>query len=130
MSRAGHRLTAKLLVAALLFLQLAVAAYACPSLNQHSGAPMPAAMVEATQIDSGCPMEDQAQPNLCSQHCQQGSQALDQSPPAVPAIPALPLIAIVDSAATPPCVVSAAPREFLRRATAPPPAIRFCVFRI
>lgn len=129
MTRACRRLVAKLLIATLLFLQLAVAAYACPSFNPDSGMAMSAAMADDMAMD-GCTMSDQVQPNLCSQHCQQNSQALDQSPPAALAIPILPLLAVVSAEHRPRSAASADPREFLARATAPPSAIRFCVFRI
>lgn len=129
MPRACRRLVAKLLIATLLFLQLAVAAYACPSFNPDAGMAMSAAMADDMPMD-GCTMSDQVQPNLCSQHCQQDSQALDQSPPAALAIPVLPLLAVVSAEPRPRSAASADPREFLARATAPPPAIRFCVFRI
>lgn len=129
MTRASRRFVAKLLIAAMLFLQLAVAAYACPGFSQADDMSMSAAMAEEMPME-GCTMGDQVQPNLCKQHCEQNSQALDQSPPAALALPVLPLLAVVTTEPEPRCAVSEAPREFLARATAPPSAIRFCVFRI
>lgn len=130
MTRAFRRLLAKVLIAAVLFLQLAVAAYACPGLSTHTDASPSAAMADEMQMDAGCAMVDEAQPNLCSQHCQQNSRVLDQSPPAAVPVAVLPLLAVVDSQLEPLCAKSEAPREFLARATAPPLSIRFCVFRI
>lgn len=129
MTRTCRCLVAKLLMASLLFLQLAVAVYACPALSPASDASMSVAMADDMPMN-GCTIDDPAQPNLCKQHCEQNSQVLDQSPPAVLVVPILPLLAVVDSEPGFRYAVSADPREFLVRATAPPPAIRFCVFRI
>jgi hypothetical protein len=129
MIRVCHRFVARLLIASLLFLQLAVAAYACPAVNPASDVSMSVAMADDMPMN-GSAIDDPAQPNLCKQHCEQNSQVLDQGQSAALAIPVLPLLAVVDSEPRFRCAVSADPREFLARATAPPAAIRFCVFRI
>ncbi len=129
MIRVCRRFVARLLIASLLFLQFAVAAYACPAVSLASDMAMSVAMVDDMPMN-GCTLDDPVQPNLCKQHCEQNSQVLDQSLTAALAIPVLPLLAAVDSEPRLRCAVSADPREFLARATAPPPAIRFCVFRI
>lgn len=129
MTRIYRRLVAKLLMASLLFLQLAGAAYACPALSPASDTSMSAAMADGMPMD-GCSMDDPVQPNLCKQRCEQNNQVLDQSPPAVLAVPILPLLAVADSDPGFRCAVSGTTHEFLARATAPPSAIRFCVFRI
>ena len=129
-NRALRRPVAKLLIAALLFLQLAVAAYACPGFDTQSDTSLSATMADGMPPEAGCAMADEAQPNLCSQHCQQDRQALDQSPPAAIAIPVLPLLAVVDTEPELPCAAAENSREFLARATAPPHSIRFCVFRV
>lgn len=129
MIRACRRFVARLLIASLLFLQLAVAAYACPVFSPASDVSMSVAMADDMPMNGGT-IDDPAQPNLCKQHCEQNSQVLDQGLPAALAIPVLPLLAVVDRELGLRCAVSADPREFLARATAPPAAIRFCVFRI
>lgn len=129
MIRTYRRLVAKLLMASLLFLQFAVAAYACPALSPASDASMSVARADDMPMD-GSVIGDPVQPNLCKQHCEQSNQVLDQSLPAALAIPVLPLLAVVNSESGLRCAVSADSREFLARATAPPAAIRFCVFRI
>ena len=125
-----RRATAKLLIAALLFMQMAVAAYACPGFDSQSNASQSAATADGMSSEAGCAMGDKTQPNLCRQHCQQGSQTLDQSLPAAILTPVLPLLAVVDSEPALPCAAPEDSREFLARTTAPPPSIRFCVFRI
>ena len=130
MTRACRRLVARCLIAALLFLQLAVAAYACPGLAAQAGRPVSAAMADDRPVHAGCPMADKRQPNLCREHCERNSQALDQSPPAALALPVLPLLAVVATEPANHRAESVDSRELLARATAPPAAIRFCVFRI
>jgi hypothetical protein len=129
MTHICRRFVARLLIASLLFLQLAVAAYACPAVSPASDVATSVAMADDMPMD-GSALDDPAQPNLCKQHCEQNSQVLDQSLPVALATPILPLLAVVDSEPGLRCVVSADSREFLARATAPPAAIRFCVFRI
>lgn len=129
MTRTYRRLVAKLLMASLLFLQFAVAAYACPALSPASDASMSVAMADDMPMNS-CTIDERVQPNLCKQHCEQNSQVLEQSLPTAVAIPVLPLLAVVDSEPGFRRAVSADSREFLARATAPPATIRFCVFRI
>ncbi len=62
-------LAAVLAIAALLFAQLAVSAFACPAMG---GEPCP-----------------DLNANLCEQHCDYGHASFDRSPPAAPAAPAL-----------------------------------------
>ncbi len=114
----------------LLFMQLAVAGYACPGtaskaaeISAMTEAGMPCA--ESTAINM-----DDAKPNLCHAHCQAGQQSADKyqtpSPPAIHTLPAdltlqigVPLFALAPL--QPP---------HLQRTTAPPLAIRNCCFRL
>ena len=120
-------------LASLLFMQFAVAAYACPL---GTGAALKSAQMTA-MVRSGMPCAesmslsmDDEQPNLCQAHCQTGQQTADKyelsAPVAIGALPAdftLPV--------TVPVFLGAplqAPH--LKRTTAPPLAIRNCCFRL
>lgn len=132
MTRALRRFIAKLGIAALLFMQLAVAAYACPGAPSSSDSPMVMAMADTAEAMpvGDCAMVDQSAPNLCEQHCQLDSQANGHaSPPLVFAVdlPLLTVVPVVDVSPAP-VALDVSP-EFLAHATAPPPSIRFCVFR-
>ena len=127
LTRGLKRLVAKIGIAALLFMQLAVAAYACPTLV-GSNASMTVAM------DSYSPMQDcekQNEPNLnlCLQHCQADSQSVQTTPYAsIPAIAPLvvAIVAPVEQSFTPTVIDGSLPY----RQTSPPPLIRFGVLRI
>src|SRR6266478_2745228 len=77
--RALHRLIAKIGIAAMLFTQLAVAAYACPVLTgpDHN---MSARMAAGHASMPGCEKAEGANPNLCLQHCQAGIQSVESAP--------------------------------------------------
>ncbi|TAL73926.1 MAG: hypothetical protein EPN79_01140 [Burkholderiaceae bacterium] len=126
-----HRLiTVLFALISLLFMQLAVARYACPG-------PMQKASEAAVMAEAGMPSAepmllsmDDGQPSLCQAHCQAGQQSADThalpSPVAFSALPAaftLPVTVLVFSGAP-----LQAPH--LKRITAPPVAIRNCCFRI
>lgn len=133
MTRALRRFVAKLGIAALLFMQFAVAAYACPGVADSAGSPMVMVMTmddAAEAMPQGdCAMADPSAPNLCAQHCQQDSQAGGQaSPPLVFAVD-LPLLAVLPVVAVAAPLAPAVSPEFLAQATAPPPFIRFGAFR-
>ena len=117
----------------MLFMQLAVAAYACPQSTVASPNEGGQAMEMADgQVMSGCEKPDPVQPALCHAHGQVGKQSLDkpEPPPAHPFSAvglAIPLYAVTT------CDIPAgAPDDgvSLSRTTAPPLAIRNCCFRI
>ena len=120
------------LIASLLFMQLATAAYACamPSApaSDASMAGMPCAQVMS--VNDSAPL-DQDQPGLCHEHCKGGSQTIESAAPvtlAVPVMFALFVMAAPRAAATPADRWQAGPVE---RDSAPPPhAILHCCFRI
>jgi len=130
MIRAHRRLIAKLAMALLLFMRLAVAAYACPGMA--AAYELSQAMANAAMDMAGdcCPTLDPAAPNLCLQHGQQESQVAGLSSPPAPLLVDLPLLTVVPAIALSfePALPDIPP-EFLARTTAPPPAIRFGVFR-
>jgi len=119
-------------VAAVLFTQLAVAAYACPAVEG------PAAVIAAASADAmraampGCEMNDSTgSPNLCLQHCQAGDQSVQTLPQvAVPAFAAVSLVVVFEPALSEAdrgnAPLSASPAH----AASPPPLIRFGVLRI
>lgn len=114
----------------LLFMQLAVAAYACPAAGTKAAA-------TAAMADSGLPCAqfmasglDNAQPNLCQAHCQTGQQSADKHELPLPlSLGALPVgFAMPDPLRRLPGALLQAPH--LMRTTAPPAAIRYCCFRL
>jgi hypothetical protein len=118
----------------MLFMQFAVAAYACPALRGGPGSPVDAvmaAMPDCDQVDSRSP-DDAQSPALCHAHCQDIKSALDkpEAPVVAPAFPfvsaiLVPLDAVVRMTPGP------ADRDsLLLRITSPPISIRHCCFRI
>ncbi len=82
--------TAFFAVLALLWSQLALAAYVCPGTG-----PAPAASTMAERMAAGEPCDgmtgaaDAAQPALCLQHCADAPQSADTAPATGPSLPAL-----------------------------------------
>lgn len=124
------RLIAKTSVAAVLFAQLAVAAYACPTIDG------PAAVIASAQTMHaampGCDMRDTAaNVNLCLQHCKAGDQSVQtQSHVAVPAFAATSMVVLFE-----PVLPQAGPgiahsSAWSGHAALPPPLARFGVLRI
>ena len=119
------RFTACLIaLSTLLFMQLAVAFYACPGNEMSAG-------VESHGMP-GCAGMDMAQPGLCQAHAHVGDQSLDK--PALPLVQAfIPVgLGLALNAIEPVSHPSFQPPAslLLTRATAPPIAIRHCCFRI
>lgn len=114
----------------LLFMQLAVASYACPGTESKVAAI--SAMAEAGMpcAQSMTVNMDEEQPNLCKAHCQAGQQVADKyelpAPVALTALPPDFLSPVVVP------VLQGAPMQapHLMRTTAPPVAIRHCCFRL
>ncbi len=81
---------------ALLFSQIAVAAYACPAIGERAGfaeATAMAGMPCAEMMAAGVPLDPQ-QPTLCMQHCQFGSttQVVDHVPAVFAPVTAFPAL--------------------------------------
>lgn len=115
-------------IISVLYMQLAVASYACPGLNQEQMA------VERVDMDdmAGCSGMDTEQPSLCYAAAQTGKQSLDKphAPGVAPFIPTGFAALIYWSEAF---NVFAPDRDgslTLTRVTEPPLAIRNCCFRI
>jgi hypothetical protein len=124
MNRAVRKNVAWLCLGALLFLQLAVAAYACPATAR--GSSMSAAALFDVQP---CQEMDQERSKLCEQHCVHDSQSVDTQPHSVVNVPLLALLAVVVQSdvhfAIGPSVHGASPKV-----VDPPPLVRFGVLRI
>jgi len=151
MKHVSRKVVAWLCLSALLFSQLAVAAYVCPKQMDQANAPI----IVAAPVDSGqsemaampmdpdtsamaavvpaaqpCPMTDQERPKLCEQHCLQTSQSVDTQPQSALNAPILPLIAIV---VQPDLYLPTRPSIYgalLVTVVDPPPLVRFGVLRI
>ena len=111
---------------AVLFLQLAVAAYACPTPNVD-GAPFSSVAGAASQP---CHTVDQERPKLCEQHCVYAAQSVDTQPHSVVQPPVSPAISIV---VEPHRRIPARTRdlsEVVVASATPPPLVRFGVLRI
>lgn len=112
----------------LLFMQAALAAYACPNLMPARHAAM---LDSSGQPMANCPEADKQSPTLCYADTHKQTPSLDK--PDVPAVMpfvatgfALPLLWPEDGAPMP-----APPRVFLHASgTSPPMAIRHCCFRL
>jgi hypothetical protein len=117
----------------MLFMQLAVAAYACPQLAAGTAGTQDHVMTPARHHAMPCcDQPDPVQPSLCHAHGQVGKQSLDKPEPppvqpftavgfAIPLAPATP----VDGGAGAPAGIA-----LLARTTAPPLSIRHCCLRI
>jgi hypothetical protein len=130
-TQAFKRLIARTGAAAMLFTQLAVAAYACPAIEG------PANMISAAIADDmhaampGCDMRDTDNPNLCLQHCQAGDQSVQTTPVvSIPVLAAISTLAVIDPAQLQSSPGIAALSFLPEHATSPPPLIRFGVLRI
>ena len=100
--RSAHRcMTTFLMVLSLLFSQLALANYICPS---TSGA---AAMAETMAAGEPCEGMDMAQPVLCHQFKVNAPQSMEQAKVATPTLPAIIQVLVV------PAVLDAAGIEAL-----------------
>ena len=130
-NRRARLTTVFLALFSLLFMQLAVASYACPG-AQSSHIAEVAAMAEAGMscAETMSLRMDDEQPHLCQAHCQAGQQTADKYE-----LPALVTAALADIVYTPfitSAISEGAPVQapLLRRATAPPLAVQHCCFRI
>ena len=127
-------LTALVALCSMLFMQFAVAAYACPALMggpESAAGSVMAAMPDCDQVHAPSPADAQS-PALCHAHCQDVKSALDKPEAAVVA-PALSVVSaiLVPLQAVVVMTPGAADRDsLLLRITSPPISIRHCCFRI
>ncbi len=129
--RHSKRLIAKVCIAAVLFAQLAVAAYACPTVEGPAQifAAATTGDMHATMPD--CEMRDTGNPNLCLQHCQAGDQSVQAlSQVEIPAFTAIATFAIIEPAHLQADIEIAFASAVPEREQSPPPLVRFRVLRI
>ncbi|WP_439570544.1 hypothetical protein [Methylibium sp.] len=132
-TRSARTWWSRSLIASLLFLQLASAAYACAMHSTKSAdasmAGMPCAQAMAGDDSSTM---DPDQPGLCHEHCKGGSPTIEPAATAVPGAPAL----VALFAITTPVALPVEARAWLgwrvERDSGPPQphAILHCCFRI
>ena len=124
MTRAWRKTVAWFCLGAVLFLQLAMAAYACPM--RTDGATWEA----VAPITQPCQGMDQQRPNLCEQHCVQDSQSANTlTQPAID-VPVLPLMALVVPRDVHVPIGAHVRDALLAIVVNPPPLVRFGVLRI
>lgn len=124
------------LIGAMLFTQLAIAAYACPVIGNAladdsvamTGMPCAEVVVASGSLDA-------AQPGLCLQHCQYGSNQQVADPSALAPLPVAALAALFELAPAPLATTLAGPGWAVRersRDRAPPVAhyIAHCCHRL
>ena len=127
-----HRsLTALIARFGMLFMQLAIASYACPGL-QGEGSREAKMGTAPMQAMPGCDQSDPVRPALCHAHCLDGKTSLDkpQTPVASPAAIIVSTILTPLEPHLPAASPGATPDFELRRITSPPIAIRHCCFRL
>ena len=116
MTRRTRIAAAWLAFAALLFAQLATAAYACPQMVEAPAVAMPA----------DCEHQMAQTPNLCERHCDYGNVSVDTSKSLPPMVASASPRALVVTLAP-----NASPRAGAHRGQATgPPLTRFTVLRI
>ena len=127
MTRIWRKIIAALGLGAVLFAQLAVAAYACPIRGDGKDA---MAKVVAPAAVAPCHDIDQERPNLCKQHCEQASQSVDTAVPVAIDAPALPFIAVVVLTDIHLPIKAIVQGDLLGSVAEPPLSIRNCCLRI
>lgn len=118
----------------ILFAQLAVAAYVCPSTQVAQAIASAQENHAATGLSHSpdCEEPDMASPVLCHAHGQVGTQSLDKPPvPNIaPFVPVKLLVAMIRDDGWSRIDSYTIDPSTLRRTTAPPLSIRNCCFRI
>lgn len=135
LTRQSRVITALFALLSVLFMQLAVAAYACPSLTEGQTVPFVEAPVQAMDHEGmvGCEGQvDIEQPSLCHAHSQFGDQSLDKPelPNPAPSIAMVVMPAIKANLPSYPPAADLAEASGLRRSSAPALSIQHCCFRI
>jgi len=132
LTRPSRFVAALIALFSVLFMQFAVAAYACPGMG--TGQAGSAAMADGMddQSMSACEGMDMAQPGLCHAYGQADNLSLDK-PPLPNIAPFVPIALILAWSSVDIVGMSTAAQPepvSLVRATAPPLSIRNCCFRI
>jgi hypothetical protein len=125
-------LTALIALFSMLFMQTAVASYACPRLQtDHAPDSMVADQASGPAMP-GCDQPDPASPALCHAHCldAKASQDKPSAPIVSPAVVLVSTLLLPLEPLRPLAQPVADQPSLLQRITAPPIAIRHCCFRI
>jgi hypothetical protein len=128
LTRKNRLITALYTLLSLLFMQLAVSAYACSGVPSND---MGGSVQSMSGMDqTGCQKLNQDQGNLCKSHCEKSSQSVDSVSHATPDAPALPLLTVTPRLDA--HLPSASGLQGAQFAAIPaqPPSLRFCVLRI
>ena len=133
LTRRSRFATALIALFSVLFMQLAVAAYACPSLQQTHATE--ASVMTSAEHDSmtGCEgVVDIEQPALCYAHAQASDQSLDKpaSPGVAPSVAIVLVPTMQPVSANDPPMYKPATAAWLMQDAFPPLSIRHCCFRI
>lgn len=130
-SHPSRIISALVVLISLLFMQLAVAGYACPILNTAALNEPVSMSMDSSQSMTGCETKDTSQPSLCRVHDQANNQSLDKpiTPLVAPFLPAALTLVFRDIEIADNSAVNL-PNILLTRSTAPPLSIRHCCFRI
>jgi hypothetical protein len=128
--RPSRLITVLVALVSLLFMQLAVAAYACEGGASKAAQAKLTAMADMPCAESMVMAVDKGQPSLCHAHCQAAEQSADkyQVPSAID-------VALLPSGLTldgvfPLFANVALQAPYLQRTTAPPLAIQNCCLRL
>lgn len=124
-------LTALVALFSVLFMQLAVASYACPAQGTGQGSGAVSGSLPMQSMPD-CDGPDPGNPALCQAHCQDAKSSLDkpQSPIFAPAIFVISTILTPLDPLVPAPAAGTEPDWHLQRITSPPISIRHCCFRI
>jgi hypothetical protein len=128
LTRKNRFVTALYTLFSLLFMQLAVSAYACQGVS--TGQVDSSVQSMASMDDQGCQKLNQDQGNLCKSHCEKSSQSVDSVSHATPDAPVLRLLTVtlrLDAHLPSASVLQGA---LFAGIAAPPPSLRFSVLRI
>lgn len=135
LSRRSRLFTALVALFSVLFMQLAVAAYACPGLQPAAMSGIADMQAESASSEHmpGCDgMVDTDQQALCHAYSQVDKQSLNKPPmpdlPQVALVMLVPIIGSIDYTLHP--ISTHAEADWLMRSSSPPLSIRNCCFRI
>jgi hypothetical protein len=132
MSRRTHRFVAFLVLLGTFFVQLSVAAFACPLVVPPGDAPpMPAMHEGCTGTQAAqAPAPAPASAALCELHCQSAASVPSTPVAPVALVSSAPLVIEVHDAATPSDGVRNVRVQGSQMATAPPVSILYCRLQV
>ena len=128
--RKSRLFTVLVALVSLLFMQLAVAGYACETDASKAAQAKLAVMTAMPCAESMVMAVDESQPSLCHAHCQAAEQSADKyQVPSATDVALLPSGLTLDGA-FPMFASVALQAPYLQRTTAPPLAIQNCCLRL